>query len=232
MVALERPVVRVHVPARRQLDWGMRPAWRPFDLGAKRTSDILMALIALVVLFPLILLVCLAVKLQDGGPALFAHRRVGQRGRSFSCLKVRTMFVDSDERLRAILEASPVARAEWARDHKLRNDPRVTPVGRFLRRTSLDELPQLLNILAGDMSVVGPRPIVDSEVGRYGHYISEYCGVKPGLTGLWQVSGRNDINYRKRVALDVVYCRGRSFGMDLKIIVMTVPALLSGRGCY
>ncbi len=228
MVALERPFVSIRTPAVRI---GARTR-RPLDGGAKRTSDIVIALIALVLLCPLILLVCLAVKLQDGGPGLFVHRRVGHRGRFFNCLKVRTMYVDAEERLRTILEVSPAARAEWAEDHKLRNDPRVTPIGRFLRRTSLDELPQLLNILAGDMSVVGPRPIVESEIRRYKHYIRDYCAVRPGLTGLWQVSGRNDVDYRRRVALDVVYCRGRSIALDLKIILMTVPALLNGRGCY
>ena len=124
------------------------------------------------------------------------------------------------------------ARAEWDQDHKLRDDPRVTALGRFLRRSSLDELPQLLNILAGEMSVVGPRPIVEAEIRRYGRYFQDYCAVKPGLTGLWQVSGRNDVTYRRRVAMDVLYCRRKSLVLDLKIITMTVPALLSARGCY
>lgn len=221
MVVLERPFVRVEARPRRR-----------FDGGAKRVSDVLIAVIALLLLGPLILLICLAVKLQDGGPAFFAHRRVGQGRRFFKCLKLRTMFVDADERLRAILETSPAARAEWARDHKLRNDPRITPIGRVLRRASLDELPQFFNVLVGDMSIVGPRPIVEAEIRRYGHYIYEYCSVKPGLTGLWQVSGRNDMNYRRRVAMDVVYCREKSIAMDLKIILLTIPAVLNGRGCY
>jgi exopolysaccharide production protein ExoY len=221
MVALEQPFVRVPLRSR-----------SPIEGGAKRVSDVVMAFVALLLVGPVILLICVAVKLQDGGPALFAHRRVGQGGRFFNCLKLRTMYEDSDERLRKILETSQSARDEWARDHKLRSDPRVTPIGRILRRTSLDELPQIFNIMAGDMSVVGPRPIVEDEVRRYGRYINEYCSVKPGLTGLWQISGRNDMNYRRRVAMDVVYCRGKSMALDFRIIVMTIPAVLTGRGCY
>lgn len=197
-----------------------------------RLIDLTLALMALVFVGPLLLVLAGLVWLSDGGRPFFAHRRLGRGGRYFYCLKLRTMFTDADQRLQKILAESAGARAEWDKDHKLRNDPRVTPIGRFLRRTSLDELPQLLNIISGEMSIVGPRPIVEAEIRRYGHYIADYCAAKPGLTGLWQVSGRNDVSYRRRVAMDVVYARDQSLGLYLWIMLMTPKAILSGRGCY
>jgi lipopolysaccharide/colanic/teichoic acid biosynthesis glycosyltransferase len=194
--------------------------------------DLSLAILALLFIAPLIIVLAMMVKASDGGPAFFAHRRIGKDGRSFDCLKLRTMYPDAAERLQQILDGCPCARAEWAKDHKLKDDPRVTPLGRFLRRSSLDELPQLINIIAGDMSVVGPRPIVEAEVRRYGSHFHDYCKVRPGLTGLWQVSGRNDVDYRRRVAMDVLYCRRRSLALDVSIIVKTVPAILYSRGCY
>jgi exopolysaccharide production protein ExoY len=202
------------------------------ELTATRVVDVTLAGLALVFVAPLLVLLAVMIKIHDGGPALFAHRRVGHRARQFDCLKLRTMRVDSEERLRTLLATSATARTEWDKDHKLRDDPRVTPFGRFLRRSSLDELPQLLNIIRGDMSIVGPRPIVEAETVRYGRYMRAYCSVKPGLTGLWQVQGRNDVSYRRRVAMDVVYSRRKSFGLDLKIMVMTLPAVLRSRGAY
>ena len=190
------------------------------------------ALAALLFLLPVMLLVALVVYAQDGGPILFAHQRIGLNGRRFHCLKFRSMAADAEERLAALLASDPAARAEWQRDHKLRNDPRVTRVGAFLRKTSLDELPQLLNVLRGDMSMVGPRPIVEAEVSKYGHRFRDYCAVKPGITGLWQVSGRSDTSYRTRVALDCVYARRRNVGLDAYIIACTVPAVLARRGSY
>ena len=190
------------------------------------------AIAALLFLLPVMLLVALVVYAQDGGPILFAHQRIGLNGRRFYCLKFRSMAADAEERLAALLAADPAARAEWQRDHKLRNDPRVTRVGDFLRKTSLDELPQLLNVLRGDMSMVGPRPIVEAEVAKYGHRFRDYCAVKPGITGLWQVSGRSDTSYRTRVALDCVYARRRNVGLDAYIIACTVPAVLARRGSY
>ena len=194
--------------------------------------NIVVAIAALLFLLPVMLLVALVVYAQDGGPILFAHQRIGLSGRRFYCLKFRSMAADAEERLAALLAADPAARAEWQRDHKLRNDPRVTRVGAFLRRTSLDELPQLLNVLRGDMSMVGPRPIVEAEVPKYGHRFRDYCAVKPGITGLWQVSGRSDTSYRTRVALDCVYARRRNVGLDAYIIACTVPAVLARRGSY
>ena len=197
-----------------------------------RGLDVSIALAALIFMLPLLLTLAIAVKLSDGGPVLFSHRRIGRDGRVFGCLKFRSMVVDAEARLNALLATDEAARREWALDHKLRNDPRVTAFGNFLRRSSLDELPQLINVLRGEMSIVGPRPIVQGEVSRYGRRFASYCAVRPGITGLWQVSGRNDVSYRRRVACDVVYARRRSLGRDVFIILWTVPAVLKGQGSY
>jgi lipopolysaccharide/colanic/teichoic acid biosynthesis glycosyltransferase len=202
------------------------------DKTLTAAMNIVVALAVLTFLLPLMLLVALAIYAQDGGPVLFAHRRIGLNGRQFRCLKFRSMAIDAEQRLAALLASDPAARAEWQRDHKLRRDPRVTRLGAFLRKTSLDELPQFLNVLRGEMSIVGPRPIVEAEVAKYGRRFTDYCAVKPGITGLWQVSGRNDTSYRTRVALDCVYARRRSFGLDAYIIACTVPAVLTRRGSY
>lgn len=200
--------------------------------SATRVFDIVIATMALIVLAPLLALVALTIVVSDPGPIFFAHKRLGKHGKTFGCLKFRSMVVDSQQRLAKLLATDPVARAEWERDHKLRNDPRVTRIGSFLRRSSLDELPQLWNVLVGDMSIVGPRPIVNDERVRYGRYYDEYCAVQPGITGLWQVSGRNDVSYRRRVACDVVYARSKSLRVDLYIMAKTVPAVLGSKGCY
>ena len=178
---------------------------------------------------PLLLAIALLVSL-DGGPSIFGHRRLGRYGREFSCLKFRTMQVDGDRVLARTLAEDPAAAAEWAANHKLRNDPRVTRIGRFLRVTSLDELPQLLNVLRGDMSLVGPRPIVRAEVARYGCDISFYMRVKPGLTGLWQVNGRSDTSYRQRIDYDVDYVKHWSFRRDFLILLKTVQVILMRKG--
>jgi len=189
--------------------------------------------LALLVFFaPAMLIVALLVKLQDGGPILFGHTRIGRDGESFKCLKFRSMLVDAEARLQALLQSDPQARIEWERDHKLRDDPRITALGDFLRRSSLDELPQLFNVLRGEMSLVGPRPIVQGERHRYGHYFNLYCQVRPGITGLWQVSGRSDVSYRRRVALDVAYARTRSLGLYFRILAATGPAVLARRGAH
>jgi len=197
-----------------------------------RSIDVAIALLAIAVLLPVIVLLCGAIFVQDGGKPIFAHRRIGRGGRRFPCLKLRTMVVDADVRLRRLLESDPQALAEWKRDQKLRNDPRITPLGAFLRRSSLDELPQLFNVLCGHMSIVGPRPIVDDEVIRYGRYFHFYCAVRPGITGLWQISGRNNVSYRRRVAIDTVYSRSKSLGGDLAIMGRTLPAVLMSRGSF
>ncbi|WP_310541735.1 sugar transferase [Phenylobacterium sp.] len=202
------------------------------DDVASEAMHFIIALVALVFVAPLMLFVALAIFSHDGGPIVFAHRRIGRGGASFPCLKFRSMAVDAEARLAEVLACDPDARAEWEKDHKLRNDPRVTKLGAFLRRTSLDELPQLFNVLAGDMSLVGPRPIVDAEIQKYGRRFQQYCAVKPGITGLWQVSGRNDTTYRARVALDCIYAKRRTAALDLAIMFNTVPAVLLRRGSY
>ncbi|HVA12430.1 MAG TPA: sugar transferase [Stellaceae bacterium] len=197
-----------------------------------RTLDIVLALLALVFVLPLMGLVALAVFAQDGGPILFFHRRIGRNGKPFYCWKFRSMATDAEARLAELLASDAQAQREWAQDHKLRNDPRVTRIGAFLRRSSLDELPQLFNVLHGTMSLVGPRPIVDAEIPRYGKRFRHYCSVKPGITGLWQISGRNDVEYRTRVALDCLYARSQSPALYVWIVVLTIPAVLTRKGSY
>jgi len=197
-----------------------------------RFLDIAIALVALAFLAPLLLLVSLSVFVADPGPVLFRHRRIGKHGVPFFCLKFRSMAIDAEERLRDLLLRDPEARAEWERDHKLRNDPRIVGIGRFLRKSSLDELPQLLNVLAGEMSLVGPRPIVVAEIERYGRYFENYCAMRPGITGLWQICGRNDVSYRRRVALDVRLHSTFSLKTYFKILIMTPISLLFSNDAY
>ena len=190
----------------------------------------LAALIMLLLLAPVMLIIAALIAQRDGTPVLFGHYRVGLRGRLFCCYKFRSMYRNSEELLAALLRDDPAARAEWARDQKLTNDPRITPVGRFLRRTSLDELPQLLNVLRGEMCLVGPRPITVSELTRYGRVRWDYLSVRPGLTGLWQVSGRNNTTYEQRVAFDREYVDTRSPWLDLKILLKTVKVVVARDG--
>jgi len=189
----------------------------------------LCALLILVAISPVMVLLAWLVR-KDGGPATFRHYRVGCRGRLFQCVKFRTMRLDADRALREILERDPALAAEWRRDHKLANDPRVTSVGRWLRRTSLDELPQLFNVLRGEMALVGPRPITVAELPRYGVTRWYYLSVLPGMTGLWQVSGRNKTSYERRVELDELYVRTRSVVLDLKILAKTALVVLTRDG--
>jgi lipopolysaccharide/colanic/teichoic acid biosynthesis glycosyltransferase len=186
----------------------------------------------LVLLVPLGLIALLV--RADGGPALFAHRRVGRGGASFGCLKFRSMVPDAEQRLAALLARDPAARAEWEATRKLRDDPRVTWIGRFLRASSLDELPQLINVLKGEMSLVGPRPVQATELTTfYGAAAAEHSmAVRPGITGLWQVSGRSDTSYARRVALDVAYVSRPSLREDLRILLRTPAAVLLRRGAY
>ena len=202
--------------------------------GLKRSGDILFSLAVLGLGSPVLLFLALLVKLSSPGPVFYVQRRVGRGYQRFGCIKFRTMRPDADAVLAKVLEQDQVLRAEYERDFKLKRDPRITSIGRFLRRSSLDELPQFLNVLRGEMSVVGPRPIVDKELVRYGDYMDEVASVRPGLTGLWQVSGRNNLSYKKRVKLDLAYARGRSFTLDLAIILRTFGVLLlpMDRGAY
>ncbi len=200
--------------------------------AGQRAFDLAVAIPLLTLLGPVFAFLALAVWINDGGPAFYGQMRVGRHGRSFRCWKFRSMVTDSDAVLAKVLARSPEARAEWARDHKLKSDPRITWIGWFLRSSSLDELPQLWNVMLGEMSLVGPRPIVVAEVGRYGARFHDYCSCRPGITGLWQVSGRNDTSYRRRVALDAVYARRASLGFDMAILARTIPAVLLRRGSY
>lgn len=191
-----------------------------------RLIDVTAAGAALIFFLPTLILIALAVRAQDGGPALFRQQRIGQGGRPFACLKFRSMVPDAERRL------ADVADQEWAERRKLRQDPRVTPLGRLLRLSSLDELPQLLNVLAGDMSLVGPRPIVAEERALYGRRFAAYCLMRPGLTGLWQVSGRNDVSYPRRVAMDVWLSRNLTIRTYLLLLARTIPAVLGRKGVY
>lgn len=190
------------------------------------------ALAALLLLLFAPLMACIAWRIwrEDGAPVLFAHYRVGQGGRLFRCLKFRTMRHRSEALLASLLAGDPQAREEWERDRKLRNDPRVSPIGRLLRRTSLDELPQLFNVLRGQMHLVGPRPVVPQEIARYGAHKCHYLSVKPGMTGLWQVSGRNNTSYAQRVQFDAHYVETRSPWADLAILARTAKVLVTREG--
>ncbi|WP_296676808.1 sugar transferase [Novosphingobium sp.] len=196
----------------------------------RRLMDIICSIILLVILAPLLLIIALMVAMTSTGPVIFAHKRLGRDGTTFDCLKFRTMRDDAQLTLSCILAGNPGLREQWERDHKLADDPRVTPFGRILRATSLDELPQLVNVLRGDMTLVGPRPIVREELHHYGRYALHYFSVRPGLTGLWQISGRSMTTYRRRVAADVYYVRSRSFLLDTRILLGTLPAVLSAEG--
>lgn len=196
----------------------------------KRVFDICSSLFTLLVLAPLLLAVILLLKIFDPGPVFFSQPRIGKDGRAFPCYKFRTMTMNADKILETILANDPAARLEWDSIQKLTIDPRVTRLGKFLRVSSIDELPQLLNVLKGDMSFIGPRPIVGDESARYGRYFDHYCLVKPGLTGLWQVSGRNLTTYRRRIALDAYYAKHVSLKLDMLIVLKTFPAVLFQRG--
>ena len=200
----------------------------------KRFADLAFSLIVLLLGSPVFLFLAVLVKLSSSGPVFYIQPRIGRNFSTFGCIKFRTMYAEADDLLSTLLAKSPALKKEFDDDFKLRKDPRITPIGRFLRRTSLDELPQFLNILRGEMSVVGPRPIVEKEVERYGIYMKEVNSLRPGLTGLWQVSGRNNLSYERRVQLDLVYASEQNFILDIRIIVRTFGVLLfpGDRGAY
>jgi lipopolysaccharide/colanic/teichoic acid biosynthesis glycosyltransferase len=199
---------------------------------AKRVLDLAGAGALLLFTLPVFLLIALLVKL-DGGPVFYAHERVGRRGRLFGCLKFRSMVTDSDRRLAALLATDPAARMEWETSRKLKRDPRVTRIGRFLRASSLDELPQILNVLRGEMALVGPRPVQAAELAAYyGAAAQHYMAVRPGITGPWQISGRSETSYAQRVALDVGYVNTPSVLTDIRILLRTPAAVLARRGAY
>ena len=192
----------------------------------KRIGDIVFSLIVLTLGSPIFILIGILVKLSSPGSVFYIQKRVGRNYREFGCIKFRTMYKDADDLLPNLLEKYPLMRKEFEKDFKLRQDPRITKLGRFLRRSSLDELPQFFNVLKGEMSVVGPRPIVSNEIIKYSLFMEEVISVRPGLTGLWQVSGRNNLSYKKRVELDLFYARNRNFILDLEIIILTLGVLL------
>ena len=204
----------------------------PLPRFTKRCLDFFAAIIGGIVLLPALFYLCVAVKMSSRGPIFYGHKRIGRYGKTFKAWKFRTMFQDATLVLEQYLEDNPEAMEEWQRDHKLKYDPRITRIGRFMRKTSLDELPQLWNVIRGDMSLVGPRPIVTEEIIKYGQYFGLYTMVKPGITGLWQVSGRNNTTYDERVALDSYYVRNWSPWMDIVLLFKTIRIVLFAKGAY
>ena len=205
---------------------------QPLARVTKRSLDLALVTLSLLLFSWLFAALALVIMATSRGPVFYGQTRIGRGGREFMAWKFRSMVKDADAQLNTYLEVHPELREEWERDHKLKDDPRVTWIGRLLRRTSLDELPQLWNILRGDMSLVGPRPIVQDEVAKYGERFALFCKVRPGLSGLWQVSGRNDTTYAERVALDCYYVRNWSVWLDLVILARTVRVVLLGKGAY
>jgi len=198
----------------------------------KFTIEWIMTFVGTLLISPLLLVIAIWIYIDSPGPVLFSHRRIGQNGKEFGCLKFRSMCVDAQEKLKKLLATDPQAKAEWDKDFKLKNDPRITRSGAFLRKTSLDELPQIFNVLKGEMSLVGPRPIVKKEIERYHEYIDDYYLVRPGITGLWQTSGRNDVDYTERVAMDSWYVRNWSIWIDMVILFRTFKVAIKGKGAY
>ena len=199
---------------------------------AKRVIDLALTMSGGLCLLPFLLVIALLVAVDNRGRGIFAHRRIGRGGREFKCYKFQTMVPNAQEALEKYLSANPEAKKEWEENFKLVNDPRVTKLGSFLRRTSLDEMPQLWNVIKGEMSLVGPRPIVAKEIERYGDNFKEYAMCKPGITGIWQVSGRSDTTYEERVAMDTWYACHRTNMLDLKYLFKTVKIVLLGKGAY
>jgi len=197
----------------------------------KRLFDVVTSLSIIILLSPLLIYITRKVR-KDGGPAIYGHERIGQSGKPFKCLKFRSMVINSKEVLEELLANDPEARREWDITFKLKNDPRITSIGHFLRKTSLDELPQLFNVLKGEMSLVGPRPIITAELGRYDDEVEYYLLSKPGMTGLWQVSGRSEVDYSTRVYLDAWYVKNWSMWNDIAILFKTVGVVLKKEGAY
>jgi Undecaprenyl-phosphate galactose phosphotransferase WbaP len=203
-----------------------------WNLGIKRFMDITIVILGGIIILPLLLIIALLVKLSSPGPVLYKHTRLGINGKYFTAYKFRSMVLDADKKLEELLASDPASREQWEKNHKLRSDPRITIIGKFLRRTSFDEFPQLLNILKGEMSLVGPRPIVDAEVKKYGEDYARIFSVKPGLTGLWQVSGRSDTDYNERVSFDTYYLQSWSIWLDVWVLFKTFSVVIKGKGAY
>lgn len=205
---------------------------RPFNRMVKTVFDYVLTLCGTIAISPILLFIAVWIYKDSPGPVIFKHQRIGKDGKPFPCYKFRSMCIDAKEKLAELLATDPEARAEWEKDFKLKNDPRITKSGAFLRKTSLDELPQIFNVLKGEMSLVGPRPIIHEELERYGEYVNDYLAVKPGITGMWQVSGRSDIDYEERVMLDRWYVRNWSVWTDIVILYKTFDVVLRKKGAY
>ena len=205
---------------------------RPLNRYIKTMFDFVVTLVGTILISPLLLFIALWIYKDSPGPVIFKHMRIGKNGKPFPCYKFRSMCVDAKAKLEELLQNDPEVKAEWEHGFKLKNDPRVTKSGAFLRKTSLDELPQIFNVLKGEMSLVGPRPIIQEELERYGEYAGDYLMVKPGITGMWQVSGRSDIDYTERVLLDSWYVRNWSIWIDLVMLFKTVAVVLFRKGAY
>ena len=236
--ANEVPLTKNATRRRRRLTLEMPPQASPLGLSRlqrvfKRVFDLACVLVIFALFWWAIIGVAITLRVLTGRHVIFSHTRVGRGGQDFQCYKFRSMVANSEQILAELLEKDPEARAEWERDFKLKNDPRITRFGRFIRRTSLDEFPQLWNVIRGEMSIVGPRPVVRKELELYyADALEHYKAVKPGLTGLWQISGRNDMEYSERVALDCAYVESWSLWSDSMIVMRTVGALFARRGAY
>ena len=205
---------------------------RSWNRYLKTIFDFALTLVGTVAISPILIFIAIWIYKDSPGPVIFKHTRIGKNGKKFPCYKFRSMCIDAKEKLAELLENDPVAKAEWERDFKLKNDPRITKSGAFLRRTSLDELPQIFNVLKGDMSLVGPRPVIEEELERYGEYVNDYLMVKPGITGMWQINGRNDTSYAERVCMDSWYVRNWSIWIDNLILWRTLKSVIRCRGAY
>ena len=205
---------------------------RPFNRFLKAGFDYALTFFGTIAISPILLVIAIWIYKDSPGPVIFKHTRIGKDGKTFPCYKFRSMCVDAKEKLAELLANDKEARAEWERDFKLKNDPRITKSGAFLRKTSLDELPQIFNVLRGEMSLVGPRPIIQEELERYGEYAADYLMVKPGITGMWQVSGRSDIDYAERVSLDSWYVRNWSVWIDILLLWRTMKVVAGRKGAY
>jgi undecaprenyl-phosphate galactose phosphotransferase len=204
----------------------------PVERSVKMGFDFVLSLMIIVCTFPFLVWIYGVVYIATKGHPIFTHKRIGRHGKVFNVYKFRTMHLDAHTRLKELLSTSTESGEEWGENFKLKNDPRVTKIGNFLRKTSLDELPQLINVLKGEMSLVGPRPIIHKEIEKYGEYFEYFTAVKPGITGLWQVSGRNDVTYDERVQLDVWYVRNWSIELDIQILMKTILVVLGRKGSY
>jgi len=236
--SLSIPNASTSIPAQSDATAAIKEQIKPFKcavrhLPIKRTFDLIFSLSALFLGAPVFLLIALAIRLSSKGAIIYAHERVGRGGKLFPCYKFRTMYTDADERLKELLVSNTELRDEWATTFKLKNDPRITPIGNFLRKTSLDEIPQFWNVLKGHLSVVGPRPVIQDEIRLFfGQNAHKILSIRPGLTGLWQTSGRNDTTYEERILLDEEYIDKQNFLLDIKLVAKTLPVMLSRKGAY